>query len=365
MKITHVEAIPVRVPRPQPFQSSLGTHQASENAVVLIHTDAGLTGIGEASSIWDRRGRGESEAINGLLADVLCGLDPRRIREIADRMDQLLHRSFPAKAGIEMALYDLVGKACDVPVYQLLGGQVRDRVLLSHSLSMGDPEAIAAQAQSLVAQGYKTLKAKIGRDLRADLAVLAAVRGAIGNEIVLRVDANMGWSSAKEAVRSIEAISDFDLELVEQPLAADDLEGLRFVRERVSLPIMADESVWTPADALNCVRHQAVDVFNVYVSEAGGLGAAARIFAIAEAARLPCIIGSMPELGIGTAAQAHLAFAMPNLGYASDVNGCVYHSGDVIREKLPIADGYILPPAGPGLGVTLDEDALAEYRCDR
>ncbi|MCE2447723.1 MAG: hypothetical protein J4F35_04835, partial [Candidatus Latescibacteria bacterium] len=239
----------------------------------------------------------------------------------------------------------------------LLGGQVRDRVLLSHSLSMGDPEAIAAQAQSLVAQGYKTLKAKIGRDLRADLAVLTAVRNAIGSEIVLRVDANMGWSSAKEAVRSIEAIADFDLELVEQPLAADDLEGLRFVRERVSLPIMADESVWTPADALNCVRHQAVDVFNVYVSEAGGLGAAARIFAIAEAARLPCIIGSMPELGIGTAAQAHLAFAMPNLGYASDVNGCVYHSGDVIREKL-------LPPSGPGLGVTLDEDALAEYRCD-
>ena len=149
---------------PQPFQSSLGTHQASENAVVLIHTDAGLTGLGEASSIWDRRGRGESEAINGLLADMLCGLDPRRIRDIADRMNQVLHRSFPAKAGIEMALYDLVGKACDVPVYQLLGGQVRDRVLLSHSLSMGDPEAIAAQAQSLVAQGYKTLKAKIGRD---------------------------------------------------------------------------------------------------------------------------------------------------------------------------------------------------------
>ena len=141
MKITHVEAIPVRVPRPQPFQSSLGTHQASENAVILIHTDAGLTGLGEASSIWDRRGRGESEAINGLLADVLRGLDPRRIREIADRMNQVLHRSFPAKAGIEMALYDLVGKACGVPVYQLLGGLVRDRVLLSHSLSMGDPDS--------------------------------------------------------------------------------------------------------------------------------------------------------------------------------------------------------------------------------
>jgi L-alanine-DL-glutamate epimerase-like enolase superfamily enzyme len=365
MKITHIEAIPVRVPRPQPFKSSLGTHQASENAVVLVHTDAGLTGLGEASSVWDRRGVGESEVINGLLSAALSGCDPFRIRAIADRMDQLLHRSYPAKAGIEMALYDLVGKARDLPVYQLLGGLVRDRVLLSHSLSMGDPADIAQQARRLVDQGYKTLKAKIGRDIEADIDILEAVRGEIGGEITLRVDANMGWPSAKEAVRHIEEISVFDLELVEQPLAADDLEGLRFIRERVNIPIMADESVWTPADAMNCVRHQTVDIFNIYVAEAGGLGSAARIFAIAEAARLPCIIGSMPELGIGTAAQAHLAFAMPNLGYASDVNGCVYHAGDVIREKLPIADGYILPPPGPGLGVSLDEDALAQYRIDR
>ena len=140
-----------------------------------------------------------------------------------------------------------------------------------------------------------------------------------------------------------------------------DIEGGGLSRITVS----DDGKGMTPADAMNCVRHQTVDIFNIYVAEAGGLGSAARIFAIAEAARLPCIIGSMPELGIGTAAQAHLAFAMPNLGYASDVNGCVYHAGDVIREKLPIADGYILPPPGPGLGVSLDEDALAQYRIDR
>jgi len=365
MKITRIEAIPVRVPRPQAFKSSLGTHRNSENAVVLVHTDEGLTGLGEASSVWDRRGLGESEVINGLLSAQLVGLDPRRIRDIADRMDQLLHRSYPAKAGIEMALYDLVGKASGLPVYQLLGGMVREKVPLSHSLSMGDPADIAAQARQLIDQGYRTLKAKIGRDIDADIAALTAVRAEIGREITLRVDANMGWPSAKEAVRHIEKIQAFDLELVEQPLPPDDIEGLRFVRERVDVPIMADESVWTPTDAMQCVRHQAVDVFNVYVSEAGGLGPAARIFAIAEAARLPCTIGSMPELGIGTAAQAHLAFAMPNLGYASDVNGCVYHSGDVIAEKLPIKNGYLLPPPGPGLGVSLDEAALAEYRFDR
>ena len=121
---------------------------------------------------------------------------------------------------------------------------------------------------------------------------------------------------------------------------------------------------------LSCVsiptvkKLNSVDVFNVYVSEAGGIGPAAEIFSIAEAAHIPCIIGSMPELGIGTAAQAHLAFAMRNLGYASDVNGFVYHSDDIIQESLVIQDGYLLPPKGPGLGITIDEEKLTHYRID-
>ena len=127
-------------------------------------------------------------------------------------------------------------------------------------------------------------------------------------------------------------------------------------------PIMADESVWTPADAMACIRAEAVDVFNVYVAEAGGIYPASQIFAIAESARLPCIIGSMPELGIGTAAQAHLAFAMRNLGYASDVNGFIYHADDIIHETFQINDGYLAPPPGPGLGVSLNRDKLEQYR---
>ena len=363
MKITSIEAIPVRVPRPRPFKSSLGVQQASENAVVRIHTDEGLVGLGEASSIWDRRGRGESETINGLLAEALVGQDPTQISAISALMDSLLHRSYPAKAGVEMALYDLVGKMLNAPVYTLLGGQVRERVLLSHSLSMGDPEDIVEQATRLAAEGYQTLKCKVGRDLQADLQILDAIRSEVG-DITLRVDANMGWASAKEAVRQINELSVFDLELIEQPLHYSDMEGLRFVRANVEVPIMADESVWTPSDAMACIRANAVDVFNVYVSEAGGLGPAAHIFAIAEAARLPCIIGSMPELGIGTAAQAHLAFAMRNIGYASDVNGFVYHSDDIINETLRIEEGYLYPPSGPGLGVSLDEEKLQRYRID-
>ena len=365
MKITAVKAIPLRVPRPQPFTSSLGVSPASENAVVEIHTDEGLVGLGEASSIWDRKGQGEADDINGLLAQALVGQDPFRINDIQALMNRLLHRALPAKAGVEMALYDLMGKALNTPVYNLLGGQVRDRVLLSHSLSMGSVEQVTEQAARLAALGYKTLKLKVGRDPRADVQAMDALRRQLGTDFILRVDANMGWPSAKEAVRHIRELEPFGLELVEQPLQAADLEGLRFVREQVSVPIMVDESVWTPADALACIRCGAADVFNVYVAEAGGLGPAAQIFALAEAARLTCIIGSMPELGIGTAAQAHLAFAMRNLGYASDVNGVVYHCGDIVREKLRIEDGYLYPPGGPGLGVTLDPDKLEKYRIDR
>jgi len=364
MKITSITATPVRISRPKVFTSSLGRNLYTENAVVEVQTDQGITGIGEVSSVWDRMGRGQSQDINDLLAEALTGRDPFRITEISALMESLLHRSFPAKAGIEMALYDIVGKALNTPVYNLLGGLVRERVLLSHSLSMGTPNEVATQASDLAEQGYKTLKAKIGMDPQADMKTVEAVRERIGDGITLRVDANMGWSSAKEAVRNIKALEKFNLELVEQPLHFSDLEGLYFVREHVDVPIMADESIWTPDDALVCIRARAVDVLNVYVTEAGGLGPAARIFAIADAARLPCTIGSMPELGIGTAAQAHLAFAMRKLDYASDVNGFVYQSDDLIVETLRIEDGYLYPPAGPGLGVTLDPGKVEKYRID-
>ena len=362
MKITSITATPVRVSRPQLFMSSLGKNLASENAVVEIETDQGVTGVGEICSIWDRKGRGDAEDINDLLAEALTGRDPFRIAEIHETMDSLLHRSYPAKAGIDMALYDIVGKSLNTPVYNLLGGMVRDRVLLSHSLSMGDPEEIGDYAANLVKQGYKTIKAKIGMDAESDEATVAAVRSKVGDDITIRVDANMGWKNPKEAVRNIKALEPYNLELVEQPLHYSDLEGLHHIREHVDTPIMADESVWTPSDAMACIKAGAVDIFNVYVSEAGGIFPGSKIFAIGEAARIPCIIGSMPELGIGTSAQAHLAFAMQNLGYGSDVNGFVYHSDDIINEKFSIEDGHLLPPPGPGLGVTLNRDKIEQYR---
>ncbi|MEE2659708.1 MAG: enolase C-terminal domain-like protein [Candidatus Latescibacterota bacterium] len=361
MKITALRATAVRVPRPQAFISSLGTHLASENAVVEIDTDTGISGLGEASSIWDRRGRGCADDINGSLAELLVDRNPLNIRELSDLMDQhLASRAAPSKSGVEMALWDILGKSLDAPVYQLLGGAVRERAELSHSLSMGPVAEMLHQAEGLVQAGYRTLKIKVGLDPASDLANVKQIRKRFP-DLRLRVDANMGWRTAEEAARHIRELEPYEIELVEQPVDEGDLEGLRFVHENVNVPIMADESVWTPTDAMDLVRAQAVDVFNVYVAEAGGIGPAARIFAIAEAARLTCIIGSMPELGIGTAAQAHLAFAMPDIRYGSDLNGFAYHTDDIVDHDLRIEGGYLYPPPGPGLGVHLDRERLEKY----
>lgn len=342
------------------FLSSLGTHTYTENAVVEITTDGGISGFGEAASVWDRKGRGEAELINDALAEVVVDTSPFHINDTVARMNQRLPRAWPAKAGIEMALFDIVGKVLERPVYDLLGGCVRDRLLLCRSLSMGSVDDVVAQARLLADEGYKTLKAKIGRDAEADLAIVAALREAFP-DLILRVDANMGWQP-EDAVRHIRALEEFDLELVEQPVPGDDLDGMRMIRESVEVPIMADESVWTAVDALACIRGDAADIFNVYVAEAGGLTAAAAVFSLAEAARIPCLIGSMPELGIGTAAQAHLAFAMRNIGFGCDVNGFVYHSDDVCDHGLTIEDGYLYPPRGPGLGIDVDQSRVDRYR---
>jgi L-alanine-DL-glutamate epimerase-like enolase superfamily enzyme len=363
MHITRVLATPVRIPRKQVFTSSLGTDHAHENAVVEIETDSGVTGIGEASSIWEGRGRGEARVIDQLLAPRLVGKDPLRVRHLMQQLRALDGATPPALAGIEMALLDLLGRTLDVPVFDLLGGRVRDRVRLSHSLPMGEPRAIADQAEALAAAGYTTLKVKIGQDAVADLATVTAVRQRLGSSFTLRVDANMGWASPAIAIENIRQLEALDLELVEQPLGKDERAGLHAIREQVATPIMADESVWTPADAVACIRANAVDIFNVYVSEAGGLFAASEIFAIGRAAGLRSMIGSMPEFGIGTVAQAHLAFAMEDLDIASDVNGVAYASDDILMESLPIESGYYQhPPAGPGLGVTLDRNKLEKYR---
>jgi L-alanine-DL-glutamate epimerase-like enolase superfamily enzyme len=366
VKITGVEAIPVKVDRKLAYglagRTALGVDPVSEHAILRIDTDAGLSGWGEVASCFARRGRLYAKEIREILTPVLLGQDPTRIAWLNQQMDKALDGSEPAKAGIEMALFDLLGKKLGAPVYMLLGGLVRERIPLSRSITFGTPEQMAEAAKGFAAEGFGTVKVKVGQSFEVDVAAVAAVRKAVGDKVKVRVDANMAWRTPKEAAQIIKAMAPSRPELIEQPLRPRELDALAELRLLVDVPIMADESVWNPRDAMEVIRRKAVDIVNVYVCEAGGLMAATRIFQMCESAGIPCMIGSMPELGLGTAAQIHLGVAMTNLGLDSDACGVVYQQADLLKTPLRIEKGYAYPPNGPGLGVEVDLDAVARHR---
>jgi L-alanine-DL-glutamate epimerase-like enolase superfamily enzyme len=366
MKITAIRTVVVYGPRRQVFgrtyHTGLGSWSHSEHGIVFVDTDAGITGIGEVSSAFTRRGRVLCLEVEHALAPLLVGEDPTRINYLVAKMDVGIDSSALAKAGIEMALFDITGKHLNTPVYNLLGGKFRERIPLSFSIPFGSPDEMATYASERVSQGFRTVKVKVGRDMTTDIETVRRVREAVGPDVKVRVDANMAWKTAKDAIHRINAMLQYDPELIEQPLRPNDLEGIAFIRKHVEVPIMVDESVWSPMDAVEVIRRGAADIVNVYVSESGGLLRASQTFGICEAAGIPCMIGCMPELGIGTAAQIHLGVAMRNLGPDSDACGSLYHQGDLLKTPLRIENGFSYPPEGPGLGIELDMDIIESWK---
>jgi len=222
---------------------------------------------------------------------------------------------------------------------------------------------MAELACERVKWGHRTIKVKVGsEDSARDIAAVKLIRKAIGPGVKLRVDGNMGWQTPKQAIQIIRAMEEHNLELVEQPLPAYDLDGMAEVRRSIAVPLMADESIRNPRSAMQVIQREAADIANVYVTEAGGLLNASRIIAMCEAAGMPCMIGSMPEFGIGTAAQIHLGVAMTNLGPDSDTCGVLYHEEDLLKSPLRIENGFSYPPEGPGLGVEIDMTILESWR---
>lgn len=344
--------------------TALGPADISEYALVFVDSDEGITGIGEISSVFSRRGRLLARDVDEVLAPRLIGLDPFDITRVVAAMDEVLWDTELAKAGVEMAMWDIVGKKLGVPLYRLLGGKVRDSVPLSYSVPFGDPEEMAAFAAARAKEGFRTVKVKVGQNADRDVAAVRMVRQAVGDDHRVRVDANMAWQTAKQAIAIIRRMEPYAPELIEQPLPPRELDALAEIRRNVGVPIMVDESVGPPRDAMEVIRRQAADVVNVYVTESGGIQNAVKTFTLCELAGLPCMIGSMPEFGIGTAAQIHLGVAMANLKFDSDTCGVLYHEEDLLKTPLRIKNGHAFPPEGPGLGIELDEDIVARWRED-
>ena len=366
--ISRVEVIAIRVPRKESVKSGLNAGDpvtASEFGVVRIETQDGLEGLGEISITFPRIGHTLCYAARRLIAPALIGRDALAIPLLLSEIDRRLSGELSAsylRAAFEMALLDVAGKRYNAPVHQLLGGRMREHVPLAWGIYQKAPEEMARDAATARASGYHAIKLKVGRRLEDDVAAVRAVTAAAGPDVPLRLDANCAWTSVAEAAAAIRAFADVaPIAWVEQPLPRRNLEGLRMLRQRTAVPIMADESCQTLRDAFELARSEAADVFNVYVVEAGGLLAASQIFALAAALDIPCIIGSQAEMGIGTAACAHLGVAMPNLPYACETFGPLRYVRDILAEPVPIENGWLTPPPGPGLGVRLNRDAIGEF----
>lgn len=369
MKITRIETIPVSVPinPKRAIKGGGGYHTLSQFLLIQVHTDEGITGLGEVSCTPGWSGESYATAAHYIeqhFAPRLVGEDPTHVERLTAKIGGMLAANPFTKSGLEMALWDILGKAVGLPLYRLLGGPVREFVTTKFSVSGLEPEQSAEIAAWAVDQGFRTMKVKVGVDPEQDVARVRAVRNAIGPEIRLGVDANGGWSP-RVAIQTIPRLYEYNIFFVEQPVKNLDVTWLADVRRNVQVPVMADESVFNLQDALAVVRAQAADVLSVYVGKGGGIGPARKIAAVAEAAGLTCTVGSNLEMGIASAAMIHLAMATPGIGaeeFPCDILSPFLYEDDLLVERLPITAGQARPLERPGLGVLLDEEKVAHYR---
>jgi muconate cycloisomerase len=365
MTITAVTAEPItgRIRRDIAIVSSLAEHVSGQYVLVRLTDSSGKVGLGEASvtSVWS----GETQAgtialVRDVLAPVVVGADPFDSEWIGRRMDRIAFGNSFAKGAIEMALLDLQGRILHVPVFKLLGGrnvppEGDPGIRLKFVVGAVEPDVAAERARRMTERGWKTIKVKVGRqgDPRIDVERLRAVRQAIGPEVMLTVDANGGYT-VDQAVYAAKHFEPLDVRLFEQPTRRGDHASMALVRQRSGIPIMADESVFTPQDAVEVIRAGAADVLSLYPGKHGGIRMTQSIARIAEAAGIPCTIGSNLEREVATSAMAHVTVSTPNLmceRFPGDLIGPVYYDAPLSKQPLEYRADRLFVPQGPGLGV--------------
>ena len=363
MKITKIEIIPVDIPMTQTLKTAVGDWHTAEFVIIRMHTDAGLVGIGEVPP-WIAVSRISQGSIINILqnhiAPNLLGLDPFQIEKAWDLMDLYAPGNGMAATPIDMAMYDLMGKALKTPVYNLLGGVFRDKVPIAGLVGLGTAEQMVAETQEWLDLGAKCIRIKVGYGLKRDKVNTEAVRKAIGDDVTLRIDCNQAFTR-NEAIRVIRALEEYDLELAEQPVHWQDFTGQGMVARAVTTPIMPHESLLERYDAHHLIEYGAVGVFGLKLDRPGGFTSVKKVNYLAEFNNIPCFMCSSIELGVSTSAAAHLAVSQKNICLACEFSGPQTISDDIVRNPIPIVDGYAKPWDEPGLGIELDEAKLEKY----
>ncbi len=340
----------LHIPMSRVFRTSLGSTETYSGFLVRLKTDDGREGWGEA--VPARRITGETEeSIRGALETmkgIVLGREETSAELIWKAMEESAIGSYSAKCAIDVALWDLTGKKAGMPLCRLLGG-FRDRMETSFTVDLGSMEEAEEQIEEFTSMGVCALKVKLGKGMREDYERVKKARQRGGDGIKVYVDFNQSYTP-KKALDLAHTIQKFEVEFLEQPVRANDLEGLKFVRDRSPIPVMADESVHSPADAIKIVRLEAADMLNMKLVKAGGITQGKRIIEIAEAAGMPVMIGCTVETKVGITAATHLALALRNVAY-TDLDGYYSLSRDVTSDGVRLVEGKHMVGAGPGLGI--------------
>ena len=367
MKITGLELFHISIPFAKPYKLSkvYGTRYDAEAVVLKVHTDAGIVGLGEADPLnpfTDETPATVMVVVRDLIAPHLMGRNPTHITAIESDLDMRVHGHLLARGAVNMALFDIAGKANNLPAHMLLGGLYQDKVPLLGPIGSGTPEEDAAAIRQLIENGYQSVMIKMGALPIADeINRMISAHKLFGDRINIIVDANQGWT-VDETMRFIDGIGSSRPDLLEQPIDRHDIGGLKRIRSRASGLLSADEGVASLQEAAALIHAQAVDAFSIKVSKNGGLSKAKKIADTADAFGLKILMNSMLEFGITQAASLQLGCVLPNLLEMGHAYMSVLRMSDDITDFGDnISRAVVTVPPGPGLGVRLDEDKLKKY----
>ncbi len=366
--VERVETVLVDLPTIRPHKLSVATMNGQTLMLVKILCSDGVTGVGEGTTIGGLAYGGESPesmklAIDTYFAPLMIGQDASRVQALMTRIGKMVKDNRFAKSAVETALLDALGKRVGLPVSELLGGRRRERLPVAWTLASGDTARDIAEAERMLdLRRHRIFKLKIGaKGLHEDIAHVAKIKRALGDRAAVRVDVNMAWSET-EAALGMAALADAGCELVEQPVAS--AAALSRLVRRFPVALMADESLTGPESAFEIACAHGADVFAIKIEQNGGLFAAQRTAAIADAAGIELYGGTMLEGAVGTIASAHLFATFPKLQWGTELFGPLLLTEEILREPLDYSDFELSVPNGPGLGLELDEDRVAFFARD-
>ncbi len=360
--IQQIELYKLSIPLVEPFITSLGRDEYAENLLIRIKTKEGISGFGECSPYMPINGESQDTcmSVGQLFAKALTGKNALDIEGAVNLMDRIIYANTSIKSAFDMALYDIASRHAGMPLYRFIGGKNNKTIITDYTVSIGEPEKMAADALKIKSQGYPAIKVKLGKNGKRDVERMKAIRAAVGKEIPLRIDANQGWG-VEEAIVTLKALAPLGIQHCEEPIPRWNFMQLPRVKKESPIPIMADECCGDDHDAERLIALNACDYINIKLGKSGGIFKALKIARMAEAAGLHLQVGAMIESRLAMTAFAHFALSSPNIVHFDFDTALMLREDPVTGGIQYKANGVVEVPEAIGLGATIPEEWLGKW----